>query len=142
MLSDENYKALLSFRNGLAPNDRKLTEREELLRQCGFIRLVQRRETKQGDGYSMTYVQAYWKITELGKDALKEFEDAAQKMTDDNAKHDEEKRSEQLQALKDKKQSFRHDFVVAAFSVLLTLSIEHHQEILNFVNKIFRFFFH
>lgn len=62
-------------------------------------------------------------------------------MADDNAKHDEEKRSEQIQALKDKKQSFRHDFVVAAFSVLLTLAIEHIQEILDFVNKIFRFFF-
>lgn len=141
MLSEENYKALLRFRDGLVKYDTKLTEREELLRKADFIRLVQRSETRQGTGYSMTYDQDYWKITALGKDALKEFEDAVQKMADDNAKHDEENRSEQLQALKDKKQSFRHDFVVAAFSALLTLSIDHHQEILNFVNEIFRFFF-
>lgn len=112
------------------------------MRQSGFIHLVQRRETKQGDGYSMTFDQAYWKITALGEDALKEIEDAAQKMSEDNAKHDEEKRSEQLQALKDKKQSFNHDFVVAAFSVLLTLAVEHIQEILDFVNEILCFLFH
>lgn len=77
-LSDENYKALLSFQNGLVTNDRKLTEQEELLRQAGFIRLVQRRETKQGDGYSMTYDQGYWKITALGEDALAEFENSVE----------------------------------------------------------------
>lgn len=76
MLSEENYKALLRFRNGLVKYDTKLTEREELLRKADFIRLVQRSETRQGTGYSMTYEQAYWKITALGEDALAEFENS------------------------------------------------------------------
>lgn len=139
MLSEKNYKVLLRFRAAPVRYDTKLTDREEFLRQSGLIRLVQHRETTQGAGYSTTYDQAYWKITVLGEDALKEFEDTARKMAEDNAKHEEEKRSEQLQAAEDKKQSFRHDFVVAVFSVLLTLAVEHFQEIFDFCQKVLRF---
>lgn len=76
MLSGENYKVLLRFRNGLVKYDTKLTEREELLRQAGFIKLVQRREDFRGDNYSMVYDQAYWKITAQGEDALSAFENS------------------------------------------------------------------
>lgn len=45
-----------------------------LMRWVGLLCLVQRREAKQGAGYSMAYEQAYWKITALGEDALSEVE--------------------------------------------------------------------
>ncbi len=76
MLSEENYKALLRFRNGLVKYDKKLTEREELLLHYGLIRIVKRKEATNGDGYTMTYIQEYWKITALGEDALQEFENS------------------------------------------------------------------
>lgn len=142
MLSEENYKALLRFRDGLVPNDRKLTEREEYLKSSGYIQLINYRAVNLGNGFTQVYDPGSWKITAAGEDALKEFEDAAKKMAEDNAKHEEEKRTEQLQAAKDKKQSFRHDFKVAIFSAVFVYILDHFQDIFNLIQKIFGFFFH
>lgn len=142
MLSDENYKALLSFRNGLVPNDRKLTEREEMLRQAGFISLVQRRETKQGDGYSMTYDQAHWKITVLGEDALKELEEYAEKERDARAREDADKKEQDAKDAVDRRKQFKRDIVVAiigsAVGGIVVLATQNWPSVVSFITNLFQ----
>ena len=93
MLSEENYKALLRFRNGLVKYDKKLTEREELLLHYGLIRIVKRKEATNGDGYTMTYIQDYMEITVLGKDAISEFEKSVKQTEKTSHKNHEENKN-------------------------------------------------
>lgn len=69
-----------------------------------------------------------------------ELKQVAQQMSDQQAEQEKEKRSEQLQAAKDKKQGYRHDFKVAVFSILAAFALEHFQDILNLIQEILRFF--
>ena len=66
---------------------------------------------------------------------LKEISD---QMTDYHTHQNREKYLDDLKAEKDKKQNFRHDFFVAAFTVSLTLLFEHIGDIVKFVLEFFR----
>lgn len=72
-------------------------------------------------------------ITPKGERYLEYLKETRKKVADDNAKQESEKRHKAIQAEKDKKQQFRHDFFVAAFTFALTLLLEHAAEIANFV---------
>lgn len=139
MLTEKQYQTLCRFRDNLVPALGKPDEATQYLYSRGFIR-PKKVEYTQEDECIAFYQKVFWEITASGKQALEEFDDSVQKVAQEKAKHDEEKRSEQLQAEKDKKQSFRHDFVVAGFTVLLTLIVEHIQEILYLIQKILSLF--
>ena len=66
---------------------------------------------------------------------LQELEQLAQKMADDNAKSDAKERAQQANARVNEKKLFRHDFKVAAFTVILTLGLEHIADIVNFFKR-------
>lgn len=142
MLTEENYKALLRFRAAPVKHDTKLTEREELLRRFDFIRLVQRRETTHGTGYSMTYDQAYWKITVLGEDALKEFEEYAEKERDARAREDADKKEQDAKDAVDRRKQFKRDIVVAiigsAVGGIVVLAIQNWPAIVVFLTNLFQ----
>lgn len=87
MLSDKNYNELLKFRNTLVPYDRKLNEREQILLDGGYIRIVYRQKTEHGEGYTITRDLPFLTTTAAGDDALEEFEkDSEQKAKDKSAK--------------------------------------------------------
>lgn len=137
MLTEKQYQALCKYRDSFIPASDKPDDMTLDLLDRRFIAVITIEYTKQLE-CEVTYQKKGLVLTNLGKVALEEFEHTAQ----NNAKHDKEKRSKQLQAEKDKKQSFRHDFVVAGFSVFLTLVVQHIQEIFDFIQKIFCFFIH
>ena len=62
----------------------------------------------------------------------------AQDMADYHSEYDEDRRTDKIEAEQDKKHSFRHDFLVAAFTVALTLFFEHIHDIFQFVLEFFR----
>ena len=79
MLSEKNYEELLKFRNTLVPHDRKLNEREQALLNGGYIRIVYRRKTEHGEGYTVTRDLEFLTTTAAGEDALEEFEKESQR---------------------------------------------------------------
>lgn len=72
-------------------------------------------------------------LTDKALDALDESEQIAKKKAERDAKRREEAAANDAKAIKDKKQQYRHDFHVAAFSVALTLLLEHIGDIVHFV---------
>lgn len=68
----------------------------------------------------------------------KELKGIAQDMSEYHAEYNENRRADEIKAEKDKKHSFRHDFLVAAFTVALTLFLEHFHDIIEFVLELFR----
>lgn len=87
MLSEKNYGELLKFRNTLVPHDRKLNEWEQALLGGGYIRIVYRRKTEHGEGYTVTRDLEFLTTTAAGEDALEEFEKHSdQKAKDKSAK--------------------------------------------------------
>lgn len=66
------------------------------------------------------------------RDAL---ESTKQQMADQYAKYDVERKQDTLQRKKDKKESLRHDFYVAAFSVAFSLFVEHFSDVKSFFQQ-------
>ena len=91
MLSDKNYNELLKFRNTLVPYDRKLNEREQILLDGGYIRIVYRQKTEHGEGYTVTKDLPFLTTTAAGEDALEEFEKASQDMSKQQSKEKKDK---------------------------------------------------
>ena len=69
------------------------------------------------------------------------LKDIAQDMSEYHAEYNENRRADEVKAEKEKKHSFRHDFLVAAFTVTLTLFFEHIHDIVEFISKFFRSLF-
>lgn len=69
----------------------------------------------------------------------KDLQQTRQQMSNQQAEYDKNREADTLQRIKDKRQSFRHDFYVAAFSVAFTLFMEHFSDIVaffqNFIGK-------
>lgn len=78
-----------------------------------------------------------YKISLDGRQHLQELEQLAQKMADDNAKADAKDRAQQVKASFNEKKLFRHDFKVAALTVILTLGLEHIADIVDFFKCMF-----
>lgn len=68
------------------------------------------------------------------------LKDLAQDVSEYHSEYNENRRADAIKAEKDKKHSFRHDFLVAAFSVALTLFLEHIHNVIEFVLEFFRSF--
>ena len=66
-----------------------------------------------------------------------ELKSIAQDMTEYHAEYSENRRADEIKAEKDKKHSFRHDFLVAAFTVALTLFLEHLHDVAEFALELF-----
>lgn len=64
-----------------------------------------------------------------------QIDEARQREADRKADADRREAAQRAQAIIDRKQKFRHDFHVAAFSVALTLLIEHLADILDLVKQ-------
>lgn len=73
------------------------------------------------------------RLTDKARNALDELEYMAEKKAECDAKRREEDAANNAKAVEDKKQQFRHDFHVAAFSVALTLALERLGDIVHFV---------
>lgn len=76
---------------------------------------------------------------ELAPDPVtKELKGIVQDMAEYHSEYNENRRADEVKAEKDKKHGFRHDFLVAAFTVALTLFLEHLHDIIEFVLEFFR----
>ncbi|MBR2798932.1 MAG: hypothetical protein IKE17_14495 [Clostridia bacterium] len=73
-----------------------------------------------------------------GEDLLATHEQRRQQVADQKAEAAREKAANDAKAVLDKKKSHRHDFKVAAFTVILTLFLEHISEIVNFIKAVFK----
>lgn len=69
------------------------------------------------------------------------LKDIAQDMSEYHAEYSENRRADEIKAEKNKKHGFHHDFLVAAFTVTLTLFLEHLHDIIEFVLEFFRSLF-
>lgn len=87
-----------------------------------------RRDQHWNDSRPTTYT-----LGTKGEDLLASHEQLAQQMADQKAQAAREKEANEAKAVLDKKKDYCHDFKVAAFTVILTLSIEHITEIINFI---------
>lgn len=67
-----------------------------------------------------------------------ELEQARKDLADYKASQDAQRRADIAQAVVDKKQQRRHEYLVAAFSVALTLLIEHFFDLVNLANLAFK----
>lgn len=76
---------------------------------------------------------SWYTLSQLGIAALSRYE----QMCDQHADEYAQKRAEDAQRVKDKQQSRKHDFAVAAFSVALTLFLEHIVNIIDFIESLF-----
>lgn len=83
MISKENYNELLRFRDSPVPYEGLPSERLTILHRFGWVRLETQRWSEITDGVETEYIKSYWVITELGKDALSEFEHIRNKETED-----------------------------------------------------------
>lgn len=73
--------------------------------------------------------------TAAGIRALHDFKEQAQQMAQQQADEDRKIAAKQVQAVIDKKKEFRHDFKVAAFTVVLTLGLEHIADFVNLLQR-------
>lgn len=90
------------------------------------------------DGLGGMYNHQSIAITDAGTHALASEDRRRKELADQDAQKAAEKRANNQKAVMDKKQSFRHDFHVAAFSVTLTLCLEHIDDIVDFVKTVFK----
>lgn len=126
MLSDKNYNELLKFRNTLVPYDRKLNEREQILLDGGYIRIVYRQKTEHGEGYTVTKDLPFLTTTAAGEDALEEFEKASQDMS-----------KQQSKEKKDKSFQLGNTVLGAFIGFALSLLVQNFDHILAFVLGLF-----
>ena len=126
MLSDKNYNELLKFRNTLVPHDRKLNEREQILLDGGYIRIVYRQKTEHGEGYTVTKDLPFLTTTAAGEDALEEFEKASQDMS-----------KQQSKEKKDKSFQLGNTVLGAFIGFALSLLVQNFDHILAFVSGLF-----
>lgn len=77
-------------------------------------------------------------ISDKGNFLLSAEERRRNDAADQAARKAEEKAADDAKAVIDKKQSFRHDFHVAAFSVALTLCLEHINDIADLVKTVLK----
>ncbi|MBQ8615970.1 MAG: hypothetical protein IJ418_00525 [Clostridia bacterium] len=80
----------------------------------------------------------YYVITPRGREALSAENERRKASTDQQANQYAQQRAAYLQAIVDKKEQRRHDFKVAAFSVALTLLLEHVGGLVHFIVELFR----
>ena len=66
-----------------------------------------------------------------------ELEQARKDLADYKASQDAQRRADIAQAVVDKKQDRRHEYLVAAFSVALTLLIEHFFDVIELSDRVF-----
>ena len=90
------------------------------------------------DGLGGMYNHQSIAITDAGKYSLASEECRRNDAADQAARKAEEKAADDAKAVIDKKQSFRHDFHVAAFSVALTLCLEHINDIVDLVKTVLK----
>lgn len=90
------------------------------------------------DGFGGMYNHQSIAITDAGTHALASEDRRRKEMADQEAQKAAEKRANDQKAVMDKKQSFRHDFHVAAFSVALTLCLEHINDIVDLVKTVLK----
>ena len=100
--------------------------------------------SSEGDAENTAFACLYYKakeaiaISDKGNFLLSAEERRRKELADQDAQKAAEKRANDQKAVMDKKQSFRHDFHVAAFSVALTLFLEHIDDIVDFVKTVFK----
>lgn len=90
--------------------------------------VAERREERDG-----AILSAAKSIEEIQQD----LQQTRKQLAEQQAEYDKSREADALQRVKDKKQSFRHDFYVAAFSVAFTLLVENFGDIVAFFQKFF-----
>ena len=93
--------------------------------------------TKWHMGYAeIDHDAIQYKITMDGHEYLYSRKKLAQKVADDKADADTKSRANIAQIDLNQKKLFRHDFKVAAFTVILTLVFEHIGDIVNLIKRV------
>lgn len=73
-----------------------------------------------------------YRINEAGRERLRLEDQRIQELSDQAAQKEEEARANDAKMKIDRKKQFRHDFAVAAFSIALTLLVEHFENVVDF----------
>ena len=138
LLTAENYEALNLFRDEAIPESAipmlLSPKRINALLELGLVVYVRSFSSSPSCLFIDT---SHYRITGAGEQALCEFEEDVKRRAKDEAEKKHRRSAEDLLSVKKKKEQSRHDFVVAAFSVTLTLFFEHFGEIVDFVKKLF-----
>ena len=122
-------------------------EPEELKELEEISRLAKARAEAEADMRLFQEMQAEYQSVEplevkpardRGEEIADKLKDIAQDMSEYHSEYNENRRADAVKAEQEKKHSFRHDFLVAAFTVALTLFFEHIQDIIEFILKFFR----
>ena len=117
----------------MLPGDEYEYRLAELL-GAGFIEVADYADIPAAaDIISAMPVPEAFRMTIAASDYLQALDQEAQERADQRAAAEREKRADKSQAVVDRKQKLRHDYKVAAFTVILTLFVEHIGDILNFV---------
>lgn len=118
---------------------REYKDRIDALRKENVLAVADSRSYADGDLYVVGRPSAY-RLTAYGADLLSAFEKDQQERADREAEAKRKEADQRTQAQIDKKQKFRHDFKVAAFSVALTAAIaffiQHFSKLLHCLQRV------
>lgn len=78
-------------------------------------------------------------VTDAGRLALQAHEDMVKKEAQRKTDADRKEAAQDAKAAINRKKQFHHDFKVAAFTVILTLCLEHIGDIFEFVNHVLEY---
>lgn len=125
MLTESQYKELLRYRHEDIQDDR--TSNEVIKFLCREKYIVKYHPLKPDGNCHETVMRS---ITQLGRDALEEFECSADKVRQESAEKKAEKKSDRRFQLLD-------TLFGAVIGSLLTLLAEHHASVINFIFDLF-----
>lgn len=132
-MSDAEYEFLRSVRDadGLTYVDSVPDDQREIAK----VAIVHEYLSVINDLRSRNVMQwrKVYDLTDAGRAALLDFEQERQRRADEKAEAEAKQAAKDAKAILDKKQADRHDFKVAAFTVVLTLALEHCRDIVNLV---------
>lgn len=92
----------------------------------------------QARGYVAVFFDGITDFTAEGKIALADSKQLRQQMADQRAKEAEAKAAKDAEVIINREKQFRHDFKVAAFTVILTLLLEHLPDIYKLIMDAFK----
>lgn len=109
-------------------------ETVEYLRDAGLIEVVDYKPGSDG----LTILMNSFRLTVRGAEMLEAHQEAVEKERRAEADKNREKEADDVKAIIKEKKSFRNNLKVAAFTVVLTLLLEHCMEVFQFLKTVFK----
>nr|DAP86806.1 MAG TPA: hypothetical protein [Caudoviricetes sp.] len=129
MLNDIRYKILAYLQSVTSASPKELFD----LFEPAQYRTVKAELACLSEIALIRFTGSSYLITAQGLSAFLSENESRNQKADEDAKQ----RAEDSQRVKDKQQSYKHDFAVAAFSVAFALILEHIVDIVNFIKSLF-----